>query len=342
MANTVAEYTDGITITTTITDGDPDDGVRPTLGYTTSPVDSCTISDETLSGYDGSGVATATAKVNLLNAGTACVVTATPNEAVDGTSAIFTIVQEHIATLLAVPSDATGLEGTAVTFTVIATKQDAGAIASVTFAATFTTDGCTVTRMDPATAGSSGYASVGDTYTQVYSATRAGSGNCTIPKSSFTVTEDAAVADGGTGNIVISFMPDSDGDGVEDNLDVDEDGDGLIELRTAAQLDMVRNNLFGTGLDADNSDGDVNAGGNDMGCGGAVSITACNGYELVADIDLAGYDNWDPIGRESSAFRTILKAMILKLITSRYRLIASEMVGDSSALLRMPLSVMSI
>ena len=73
------------------------------------------------------------------------------------------------------------------------------------FAATFTADGCTVTRMDPATTGGSGYASVDDTYTQVYSATRAGSGNCAIPKSSFTVTEDGELSNGGAGNISITF-----------------------------------------------------------------------------------------------------------------------------------------
>ncbi|MCH9664888.1 MAG: hypothetical protein K0U41_03470 [Gammaproteobacteria bacterium] len=314
-ANTVAAYTNGITITTTVTDGDPDDGARPTLGYTTSPVGSCSVSDEVLGGFDGNGVATATAKVNLLSASTTCVVTVTPNEAVDGTHATFTIAQEHIAPLLAVPSDATGAEGTAVIFTVTATKQDAGATTAVVFAATFTGDDCTVTRMDPATAGGSGYTSVGNTYNQVYSTTRAGSGNCTIPKSSFTATEDGELGNGGTGDIFINFLPDSDGDGVEDNLDVDADGDGLIELHTAAQLDMVRNNLFGTGLDANNSDGDVNAGGNDMGCGNAVSITACNGYELVGDIDLAaaGYDNWDPTGSGTSPFSAIFEGNGFKI-----------------------------
>ena len=74
--------------------------MRPTLGYTTSPAGSCSVRDEVLGVYDGSGVATATAKVNLLSAGTICVVTATPNEAVDGMSANFTIDQEHIAHII--------------------------------------------------------------------------------------------------------------------------------------------------------------------------------------------------------------------------------------------------
>ena len=107
---------------------------------------------------------------------------------------------------------------------------------------------------------------------------------------------------------------DIDEDGTLNNIDVDDDGDGLIELRTAAQLDMVRYSLDGSGLDADNSDSDNTTGGNAMGCGNAVSITTCNGYELVADIDLAaGYDNWDPIGRESSAFKTIFEGNDYKI-----------------------------
>ena len=204
-ANTDAEYTNGVIITTTVTDNNPSNvTTNPTLGYTTSPVGSCSVSDEVLGDFDSNGVATATAKVNLLNAGTICVVTATPNkDGDDGTPATFTIDQKHIAPLLAVPDIATGLESTAVTFTVTATKQDAGTTAAVAFAANFTADGRDVARM--ATAGGSGYTSVGDTYAQVYSANRSGSGDCTIPKLSFTVTEDGELGNGGTADISITF-----------------------------------------------------------------------------------------------------------------------------------------
>nr|MCH9664992.1 fibronectin type III domain-containing protein [Gammaproteobacteria bacterium] len=207
MANTVAEYANGITITTTVTDNDPNNGEDPTLVYTTSPAGSCSISDKVLGVFDGNGVttATATAKVNLLNAGTTCIVTATPKKADDGAPATFRIIQEHIVPLLVVPDTATGMEGAPVEFIVTATKQDPGSV-TVTFASTFNADGCTMTRIDPAMTGSSGYVSIGNTYTQVYSATRLGSGSCTIPKSSFTATEDTATANGGTGNIVISFQ----------------------------------------------------------------------------------------------------------------------------------------
>ncbi len=84
---------------------------------------------------------------------------------------------------------------------------------------------------------------------------------------------------------------DADSDGTGDNADVDGDGNGLIEIATADELNQVRFNLQGTSLKS--SADDV---GSSAGCGNGVNITACNGYEVIADIDLSGYDNWQPIG----------------------------------------------
>ena len=86
---------------------------------------------------------------------------------------------------------------------------------------------------------------------------------------------------------------DDDDDNYSDALDVDDDGDGLIEIATAEQLNQVRHNLLGSSLKASAVDA-----GDTTGCGGLNGITECNGYELVADISLAGYnsDNWLPIG----------------------------------------------
>ena len=75
--------------------------------------------------------------------------------------------------------------------------------------------------------------------------------------------------------------------------DVDDDDDGLIEIRTLEQLNMIRNNLAGTSLH-DGTDG------NSMGC----PDSGCNGYELVNslrfdsgdDFDDSGAGNFLPIG----------------------------------------------
>ncbi len=74
---------------------------------------------------------------------------------------------------------------------------------------------------------------------------------------------------------------DDDNDNVLDADDVDADGDGLIELSTAAELNMMRYNFGGTSLKAS-----ADATGNSSGCGNGGSITACNGYEQMANIDL--------------------------------------------------------
>ncbi len=81
---------------------------------------------------------------------------------------------------------------------------------------------------------------------------------------------------------------------------LDVDGDGLIEIYTAEQLNYIRYNLSGTSRKT--SDGDV---GLTIGC----PALGCRGYELVADIDLGNTrwgsayagadkvaDGWVPIG----------------------------------------------
>ncbi|MCH9664450.1 MAG: thrombospondin type 3 repeat-containing protein, partial [Gammaproteobacteria bacterium] len=111
----------------------------------------------------------------------------------------------------------------------------------------------------------------------------------------FVANADQADSDG---DLIGDACSDPDQDGISDGDDVDADGDGLIEIRTAAELNMIRYNLQGTGLDADNSDNNNSIGGVTAGCGGIDShgnrVTACNGYELAQDITLSGF--WEPIG----------------------------------------------
>ena len=93
--------------------------------------------------------------------------------------------------------------------------------------------------------------------------------------------------------VTVAIGPNDDGDGIANFLDVDADGDGLIEIATAEQLDQIRYNLLGSSLNT--SDG---VAGDASGCGGQPDISECNGYELTQNISLDGYnsDNWIPIG----------------------------------------------
>ena len=90
---------------------------------------------------------------------------------------------------------------------------------------------------------------------------------------------------------------DTDGDGVDDGCDVDDDGDGLIEIRTAEGLDSVRHQLDGLGF-REAIDGKLDQ----RGCGGSEGISDCSGYELGNNISLASYRDaddgkgWLPIG----------------------------------------------
>ena len=93
---------------------------------------------------------------------------------------------------------------------------------------------------------------------------------------------------------------DDDNDNVPDATDIDDDGDGLIEIRTADMLHNVRYVLNGAGYRESDA-----AAVNDLGCGGQTE-TACIGYELTADISLADYADyesgkgWLPIGNDTN------------------------------------------
>ena len=63
---------------------------------------------------------------------------------------------------------------------------------------------------------------------------------------------------------------DTDSDGVGDEADVDDDGDGLIEIGSLPFIDMIRNDLAGNSLDGDST-----------GC----PSSSCSGYELTDDLN---------------------------------------------------------
>ena len=94
--------------------------------------------------------------------------------------------------------------------------------------------------------------------------------------------------------------PDCDGDTLIDGADIDDDGDGLIEIATHEELNAVRYVLNGSGRKS-SADGALDS----TGCGGNGGITECSGYELVADISLATYANneggkgWQPLAHDT-------------------------------------------
>ncbi len=71
---------------------------------------------------------------------------------------------------------------------------------------------------------------------------------------------------------------DSEGNRLINNVNVDADGDGLIEISTALMLNNMRFNLAGSSYKTSEED--------DFGDSGGCPNNICNGYELTTDIDL--------------------------------------------------------
>lgn len=112
---------------------------------------------------------------------------------------------------------------------------------------------------------------------------------------SFEITADDG--SGGRANARVMFLIgyppefDSDQDGVLNEDDLDENGNGLIEISTAEELNQTRHLLDGTAFRTS-----ATASPNRNGCGNGRDITSCNGYELTSNISLSSYNNWQPIG----------------------------------------------
>ena len=82
---------------------------------------------------------------------------------------------------------------------------------------------------------------------------------------------------------------------------VDDDRDGLIEIRTAEQLNNIRYDLDGSSYKES-----ATAAANTTGC----PSSGCNGYELEDDISLAAYASgtgWVPIGNLTEGFSGIFE-----------------------------------
>ena len=80
------------------------------------------------------------------------------------------------------------------------------------------------------------------------------------------------------------------------SVSVDYNGNGLIDIITQERLGNIRHNLAGTSYKTSASDAGTNCGG-----------SACRGYELLGDLDLSSFANWQPIGSENDPFTSILQ-----------------------------------
>ncbi len=87
---------------------------------------------------------------------------------------------------------------------------------------------------------------------------------------------------------------DRDGDGVGDLLDPDDDGNGLIEITTPAELYNIRYALDGSGKAVEAVGQERSISLITSGCEGLGGTTSCYGYELMGNISLADYD-WIPL-----------------------------------------------
>ena len=87
--------------------------------------------------------------------------------------------------------------------------------------------------------------------------------------------------------------------GLCDMENIDEDGDGLIEICSPLGLDAIRHQLNGHSYKTDTLT--ITNGCNYKNSG------RCRGYELMADLDIGAMtDNWVPIGNDRSPFTAIL------------------------------------
>ena len=111
--------------------------------------------------------------------------------------------------------------------------------------------------------------------------------------------DDDDVPDGAEAAARCILDSDCDDDDVDDGPDLDDDGDGLIEIWTADMLNNVRYVLNGSGYRESDT-----APINQLGCGNQAD-DECIGYELMANISLVAYANYDggkgwlPLGHDT-------------------------------------------
>jgi len=138
-----------------------------------------------------------------------------------------------------------------------------------------------------------------------------------------------ATCQGASGLILDSNLNDSDNDGLTNDvddqdynaandgqLDADADSDGLLDISTVQQLDVIRFNLSGQGRQLA-IDGLVDSSGCPARLVNGEMLTVCNGYELLNDLNFDtnsdgvldandsywnGGEGWLPLGSNTEPF----------------------------------------
>ena len=135
------------------------------------------------------------------------------------------------------------------------------------------------------------------------------------------------------------------------STDYDTDNNGLIDIRTLAQLNAMRWDLNGDGAVADSDTMNYNAAFSTAAAGMGCPSTGCSGYELKADLDFDENDDdtitaadptywnngdgWLPIGTYTGRFKgnnqTVSNLFIRRASTNRVGLF-QEVSGAISGL----------
>lgn len=120
---------------------------------------------------------------------------------------------------------------------------------------------------------------------------------------------------------------DTNNDGVTNDdesglFDADADSDGLLDISTLEELDLMRYNLAGLALQTDNTGNDADSSGCPYRFVDGRPTFACSGYELMADLDFDtnadglmdvndaywnGAEGWEPVGGLEGRFTTVFE-----------------------------------
>ena len=105
---------------------------------------------------------------------------------------------------------------------------------------------------------------------------------------------------------------------------LDEDGDGLIDITTLAQLNVMRFDLNGDGRADDSSDEDAYEKAFDLESDEVACASGCEGYELMADIDFEDANTDGTVGDLSVWAEGAVAAGVDKAVPEGWEPIGSD------------------